>query len=203
MMPAMSELWISVVMGAVITAYVVSVYFTLQRKQERKKDEKREFRKTLVAGLKSGAVSDIEDVINLYKGITGIQAEDAGYLHGLGQHLREFLVDLVSGNLDEELDNQAVVEWKNKITSFIKINEETSPYADLPPAERNALNDASAFLQKDDKESVRQKLFELGGMIQARYDDILKLQRINKYVVPLAIIGVVLTVTFGILAILR
>jgi hypothetical protein len=199
----MNELWISIVMAAVITGYVVSVYFTLQRKQERKKDEKREFRKTLVAGLKSGAVSDIEDVINLYKGITGIQAEDAGYLYGLGQHLREFLVDLVSGNLDEELDNKVVVEWKDKVTSFIKINEETSPYADLPPAERNALNDASAFLQKDDKESVRQKLFELGGLIQARYDDILKLQRTNKYVVPLAIIGVILTVTFGILAILR
>ena len=81
--------------------------------------------------------------------------------------------------------------------------EETSPYADLPPAERSALNDISAFLQNDDKKSARQKLTELGGMIQARYDDILKLQRINKYSVPLAGAGMVMTILFGLLAIFR
>jgi len=195
--------WIVVFVTILMVGYTAYVTYFFSRRREKIKEEKRNFRKTLVAGLKSGAVSNIEDIINLYKGVTGIQTDDAGYRYSLSQQLRKFLVDLVSGDLDGELDNQAVVEWKNKITGFIKTNEETSPYADLPTAERNALNDVSVFLQKDDKESVRRKLSELGGMIQARYDDILKLQRVNKYSVPLAVIGVVLTVTFGILAISR
>jgi len=185
----------------VVYSYFVTYFF--RRRRERKKEEKRNFHRTLLAGFKSGAVSDIEDIVNLYKGVTGIHADDEGYRYSLSRQLREFLVDLVSGDLGNELDDQAVVEWKNKITGFIKANEETSPYADLPPAERSVLNDVSAFLQNDDKKSARQKLSELGGMIQARYDDILKLQRVNKYSVPLAGAGMVMTILFGLLAIFR
>lgn len=203
-MSSLSFQWTMAILITVFTvAYSYSVTYLLRRRREKRKEEKRNFHRTLLAGLKSRAVSDIEDIINLYKGVTGIHADDASYRYDLSRQLREFLVDLVSGDLDNGLDDQAVVEWKNKITDFIKTNEETSPYSDLPPAERNVLNDMSIFLQKDDKESARQKLSELGGMIQARYDDILKLKRVNKYAVPLAAIGMVLTITFGLLAIFR
>ena len=203
-MSSLSFQWTMAILITVFTvAYSYSVTYLLRRRREKRKEEKRNFHRTLLAGLKSGAVSDIEDIINLYKGVTGIHADDASYRYDLSRQLREFLVDLVSGDLDDELDDQAVIEWKNKITDFIKTNEETSPYSDLPPAERNVLNDMSVFLQKDDKESARQKLSELGGMIQSRYDDILKLKRVNKYAVPLAVIGMVLTITFGLLAIFR
>ena len=183
--------------------YSYAVTYLLRRRRERRKEEKRNFHKTLVAGLKSGAIASMDDIVNIYKGVSGISFDDAGYRYGLSRKLREFLVDLVSKDLDPELEDSVVVQWKDKISSFIKTNEEISPYADLPPAERSVLNDISAFLEKDDFDLAKRKLAELGGMIQARHDDILKIQNINKYSVPLSVIGMILTIAFGLVAILK
>lgn len=195
----MMALWITVF----TVMYSYSVTYLLRRRREKKKEEKRSFHKTLVAGLKSGAVSSIDDIINVYKGVTGIHVDDVSYRYGLSRQLRKFLVDLVSGDLDPDLDDQAIVQWKEKITEFIKTNEEISPYADLPSAERSVLSDVAAFLEKNDKDSAKRKLAELGGMIQARHDDIQKIQNVNKYSVPLSVIGMILTITFGLLAIFK
>jgi len=191
----------TIVIFTVTYSYAVT-YFP-RRKRERRKEEKRNFHKTLVEGFKSGAIASMDDVVNIYKGVSGISSDDAGYRYGLSRQLREFLVDLVSKDLDHEIEDSVVVDWKDKISSFIKTNEEISPYADLPPAERSVLNDITAFFEKDDIDSAKRKLAELGGMIQARHDDILKIQNVNKYSVPLSVIGMILTIAFGLVAIFK
>ena len=195
------------IMPAVITVFTVmysfAVTYLLRRRRERRKEEQRNFHKTLVAGFKSGAIVSMDDIVNIYKGVSGISSDDTGYRYGLSRQLRKFLVDLVSKDLDPELEDSDVVQWKDKISNFIKTNEEISPYADLPPAERSVLNDISAFLEKDDFDSSKRKLAELGGMIQARHDDILKIQNVNKYSVPLSVIGMILTIAFGLVAIFK
>ena len=196
--------WVMPVTIAVFTVmYSYAVTYLLRRKRERRKEAKRNFHKTLTEGFKSGAIASMDDIMNIYKGVSGISSDDAGYRYGLSRQLREFLVDLVSKDLDQKIEDSVVVDWKDKISSFIKMNEEISPYADLPPAERSVLNDIAAFFEKDDINSARRKLAELGGMIQARHDDILKIQNVNKYSVPLSVIGMVLTIAFGLVAIFK
>ena len=196
--------WLMAVTIVVFTVmYSYAVTYVLRRKRERRKEAKRNFHKTLAEGFKSGAIASMDDIVNIYKGVSGISSDDAGYRYGLSRQLREFLVDLVSKDMDKEIEDSVVVDWKDKISSFIKMNEEISPYADLPPAERSVLNDIAAFFEKDDIDSARRKLAELGGMIQARHDDILKIQNVNKYSVPLSVIGMVLTIAFGLVAIFK
>jgi len=196
--------WVMPVTIAVFTVmYSYAVTYLLRRKRERRKEAKRNFHKTLTEGFKSGAIASMDDIMNIYKGVSGISSDDAGYRYGLSRQLREFLVDLVSKDLDQKIEDSVVVDWKDKISSFIKMNEEISPYADLPPAKRSVLNDIAAFFEKDDINSARRKLAELGGMIQARHDDILKIQNVNKYSVPLSVIGMVLTIAFGLVAIFK
>ena len=202
-MSILSE-WLMPMTIAVFTVmYSYAVTYLLRRRRERRKEEKRNFHKTLVEGFKSGAIASMDDIVNIYKGVSGISSDDAGYRYGLSRQLREFLVDLLSKDLGHEIEDSVVVDWKDKISSFIKTNEEISPYADLPPAERSVLNDITAFFEKDDIDSAKRKLAELGAMIQARHDDILKTQNINKYSVPLSVIGMILTIAFGLVAIFK
>lgn len=162
---------------------------------------KTRFFKALKLGLRSGAIANIEDVVNVYIGVSGLSSEDLSYRYGLSKALREFLVTVVSREksiAEDSIEDETIKDWKQKITNFISQNEALSPYADLPPAERNVLNDMSTFLKNNDLESVKRKTLELAGMIQARHDELEKNRNINKWSVPVAIIGVFFTVLFGV-----
>jgi hypothetical protein len=203
----MSDVISNWLMGSMIAVFTVmysyTVTYLLRRRRERLKEQKRNFHKTLLAGFKSGAITSMEDVVNVYKGVSGTSPDDLSYRYGISRQLREFLVDLLSKDLVPEIEDSVVVEWKEKISSFIKTNEEISPYADLPSAERIVLNDITSFLERQDIDSTRRKLAELGGMIQARHDNILKIQNVNRYSVPLSVIGMILTIAFGLIAIFK
>lgn len=202
-MSMFSEWSLAMTIAVFTVMYSYAVTYLLRRRRERRKEEKRNFHKTLVEGFKSGAITSMNDIVNIYKGVSGISSDDASYRYGLSRQLREFLVDLISKDLGHEVKDSVVVEWKDKISSFIKTNEEISPYADLPAAERSVLNDITAFFEKDDIDSAKRKLAELGAMIQTRHDDIIKIQNINKYSVPLSVIGMILTIAFGLVAIFK
>ena len=144
--------------------------------------------------------------MNIYKGVAGLSSEDLSYRYGLSKQLREFLVAIVSKNkkfIDSSLDDGVIRDWKQKISEFIKKNETTSPYADLPAAERNVLSDITTFLEMNDPDSVKRKTLELAGMIQARNDNLNRIQNINRWAVPLSVIGLILTIAFGVLAWIR
>jgi len=147
----MSDVISNWLMGSMIAVFTVmysyTVTYLLRRRRERLKEQKRNFHKTLLAGFKSGAITSMEDVVNVYKGVSGTSPDDLSYRYGISRQLREFLVDLLSKDLVPEIEDSVVVEWKEKISSFIKTNEEISPYADLPSAERIVLNDITSFLE--------------------------------------------------------
>lgn len=142
--------------------------------------------------------------MNIYKGITSLSSEDLSYRYHLSKHLREFLAELISKNksiIDSAIDNNTILDWKQKLSAFIEENDKKSPYADLPAAERNILSDISVFIENRDIESVKRKTLELAGMIQARNDDFNRIRKINNWTVPLSIIGLILTIIFGILSV--
>ncbi len=67
----------------------------------------------------------------------------------------------------------------------------------------NILNDINVFIANNDIDSVKRKINELAGILQVRNDDIKELKSANKWSVPLSIIGLILTVVFGILSYIR
>jgi hypothetical protein len=193
-----------------VTISLIAYFYTISNLFRPKKESGRivenkskKFYQSLLEGLKTGSITTIDDLINIYKGISDLSSEDLSYRYGLSRRLRTFLVDLISKDIDKTIDDETIVKWKQQISEFIRINEEISPYADLPSVERNLLNDISAFLEKNDTESTKRKLLELAGMIQARNDDLNKIQSINKYAVPLSIIGLILSIIFGLMAIFK
>jgi len=86
---------------------------------------------------------------------------------------------------------------------FLQLQHNTSPYANLPDTERTILNDINAFIDSGDYKSVRRKAEELGIVIQTGYVAYKNSEKINKWSVPLAITGLIFTIIFGILSMIK
>lgn len=196
---------ISIVLMVITYVAVFTSFYYFLFKIRRKKlyNRKEKFFSTLEEGLKSEAINTIDDVINIYKGVSRLDSEDLDYRYGLSKQLREFLVNIISNEVDNSLSNEQIIRWKQMISEIIKKNEEISPYADLPNAERNILSDILIFLEKNDSESIKRKTLELSGLIQARNDDFNRVKNINKWTIPLSIIGFILTILLGVLAFIK
>ncbi|WKN30989.1 hypothetical protein PZB74_18725 [Porifericola rhodea] len=181
--------------------YAVTASFLLKRIKARRIERKDDFFETAVQGLQDGTIETIDDLINVYKGVTKLSSEDLTYRYGLNKWLREILAKLVGRKISENLNIEEVKQLKIKLTEFITANETASPFSDLPDTERNILNDLKTYSNNGDKISIERKISELSSVIQTRYEEQKKLETQNKWSIPLAVIGLILTVVFGILSI--
>jgi len=191
----------------ILTALFAAIYasFVMQlllKKRIGERDEaKKKFFKALLEGLKIGAINTIDDIENVYRGIGVLSSEEVSYRYRLSRWLREFMVALISKEIEKSIEDKTLIEWKEKISGFIQKIEEVSPYSDLPDIERSILIDISTYLENGNRDAVERKLSEIASIIQARNDDLNKIKSTNKWAVPLAVVGMILTVVFGLLSI--
>lgn len=207
---------IQVIATTIITgiyAYFVVHKFVVQKNVFKKKEsevskkvinKKEKFFESLFQGLKSNIINSISDIENIYQGITNLSSESSNYDYSMLQWLKEFLVKVMLKDFDEDLSNDTYNELKDKTTIFIKEYEESSPFSNLPEREKNLFNDLLLYLNNDkiNNEHVKTKLKELNSIFQTKANTLDKLERINKWSVPLSIIGLILTILFGIVSII-
>jgi hypothetical protein len=180
--------------------YVLTARLLLLRAKKRRKDRQRRLLKTISVGLSNGTLTTIDDFVNVYKGIYGLEGEDINFKAGLANRLREFLVHLISsGNYDSD----QVTTIKGKVTEIIDTIEAGNPHSSLPTAERNLIIDAQKFITHNDNTSAIEKLNNLAGLIEVRQDSLNRAQASNKWSIPLAVIGLVLTVIFGVISLFK
>ncbi|MBD3257549.1 hypothetical protein GF377_03875 [candidate division GN15 bacterium] len=188
--------------AALLTAiYVYMFTFFIRRRRMEHQEKKHRFFQAIRQGLNKHAVNNINDLVNIYRGVNNHTDEEMQYRSGMNHWLREFLVEILAPKGKADVSGPTMVEWKELVTDFIAKNEEISPYADLPQVERNILNDISDSLRRRDTSTVSRKMKELAAAIQARADDLNRLKRSNRWSVGLAIAGLILTVTFGLSAV--
>jgi|APSaa5957512535_1039671.scaffolds.fasta_scaffold16147_4 hypothetical protein len=202
------DLEIFVILITVLSYGALVAYYSQSRKirKLRQNEKSKEFFKVLMSGLKSETISTLDDVINLHIGIIKNITEKTYNKSLLSKTLREFLVLLTSKNkeyLDNNTNNEKILEWKEKITEFIKKNDEESPYSDLPPIEKSIFEDLLAFSENKDSRSITRKISELSNMIKIRNDELKKSQSRNNTSITLATLGAILTVIFGIIAVTK
>jgi hypothetical protein len=182
--------------------YSFSVIHLLGKIKARRLERKKVFINTFIKGISDNTIANSTDLLNIYSGITKLSPEDLTNRQDLNKWLRETLARLINKEVGQDLAQDKVIEIKDKITNFIKENETTSPYTDLPDTERNIINDLSAFNKLGDQNSINRKLGELSSVIITRYEQQKKIENLNKWSIPLAIIGMVLTIIFGVLSII-
>ncbi|HDR7866524.1 TPA: hypothetical protein QCY24_000132 [Bacillus wiedmannii] len=180
-----------------LTVASTRAMFRETKENQIKDKEIDKFFTVLVQGLKLGTINNLNDIYNIYKGINDLELINENYRHSLNKSLRKFLVKLQAGQF-EDVKEEQIRDWKSKMDEFIKRNEELSPFSELPQAERNIMNDMLAYLDKNDNESIQRKIMELSNSIQIRQEQLDKIEKQNKWSIPLAIIGLILTIFFGI-----
>lgn len=192
---------VAVIVGTIVTvlyAYTTKRFLLLSRR--RKAALGFRLREAISHGLKSGTLTSVDDFVNIYKGVYGLGADDVSYRAGLAKALRQYIVEIVS---DEELEPAAAVRLKDAATDILSRIEAESPFAEVPAAERNLLLDVSRFARSNDHASVIRKLEDLAGLIEVRQDSLERVQASNKWSIPLATIGLILTVVFGVISLLK
>jgi hypothetical protein len=183
------------VMFTVVYSSLALFYLTRVRRRR----AEREFRllRSISTGLSNGQVESVDDLVNVYRGITNTTTDDGvSYKAAVSRVLRRILVSLAS---DPEPSGQKQ-QLKFKIKTLLAHIESQTPFADLPVAERNLIIDARRFIEGNELQAAKQKVEDLANLIEARQDAYEKLQSANKWAVPLAAIGLVLTVVFGVMS---
>jgi len=189
---------------------IVLVYYYLFRQKLRIRREnsiQKKFLNTLYRGVKNKQISTYDDLIHVYEGVSGLSSEEIKYRSGLNQDLKKIIVALVNcdDNILEDLKkDDDCSEVKSKIDEFIEQVTKISPFAELPSPERNVLSDIDNLVGKtnDNTEIIKAKILDLSGMIQSRHSTLKKYEESSKYMTPITISSVILTIIFGILSLI-
>lgn len=201
---------ISIILTTLIFTILVTRLFIERDKEIAEEENKKsigvklKFFNIILNGLKKETINSFEDIKNIYEGLGGSTFDDSIHRSDhLSRWLKELLVELISREKDETLEDEILKDYYQKISEFIHKIEEESPYSELSEIERSILTDISTYLENSDKENVERKLFELAGMIRTRSDDLNKIRNTNKWAMGLALAGMIFTIIFGLLTILR
>lgn len=155
------------------------------------------FYKVLMKSLENELISNIDDVMNMYGGITGSSYSKEEKRYYLGKRLRGFLVYMLK---QDTVKKEILKKWKDIVTGFINELETEAPYSDVPTSERRVLLEINRAIDKEEYGNIKGRLDDLAGMVQNRNEEQNRATRINRWSVPLTVIGLVLTITFGALS---
>lgn len=183
--------------SAVIATYAVAVSKMLNRISERKETEEKRFLKALSSGIKSGVISEFSDIDNIYKRVRASIGDEEVNRARLAKWLRAYLLQIFENEVEEK-NCDSIKSIKKEITDYINQVEKASPHVGLPDLERSIVRDIETYLHSDQKDSVSRKVDELVAAIQVREESMKKMENTNKWAVPLSVVGLILTLIFGI-----
>lgn len=205
------------ILTAVFGLYVIFMIFAIftikKRKSERIRDRddirqekkfKAKFFKNITEGFQLESIKNLDDIINIYEAVAGLSDEDLNYHYGLSRYLREYLIALISKDdkiIPDSTTEEEIRQWKQTLDKIISLNDIQTPFSDLPPLERNILNDITIFLKRDDKEHINDKLKELSRLIKARDSELNKIYKKNDGSMQIAVISLLASLIFGLVAI--
>lgn len=188
----------------IIAGILLPIFFSdeLRAIKYKTKDKtKGKFFEILIKGFEINTINTLEDILNIYKGLNYFEIANEDHTYTLNNLLRQFLIKLQLKEF-ENVDDEKLKKWKEKVDHFIVENEKISPFADLPLTEKNTLDDIITFLKINDKEAVERKILELSKTIQIRQEQLENMEKQNKKSNIIGVIGLVLTIIFGVSSIL-
>ena len=193
------SIFLALVLSAV---YAITLSMFFNRDKNRRRAEEKRFVSALTAGFTNGTITGFSDIQNLYKAVRNINANDDELNKArLARWLRSYLLGIVedSNSNNSESANQI----KIKISAFVQKAEMESPHAGLPDLERSIIRDMDSYIQSSNADGARRKLDEMATAIQIREESVTRLQGITKWSVPLSVIGLILTILFGVMSIVK
>lgn len=114
--------------------------------------------------------------------------------YGRTETLEDFFVYLNVTKVQPELPSGSI----GLVVSLLDSSRETEPFAALPPEERRLMEQLQIQLKDVDDEITFRTMNELKQVLLARNKEYTKIEEQNAWSLPLSIIGVFLTLVFGV-----
>jgi hypothetical protein len=182
-----------VILAAVGLVFTVGVLL-FARGESAKKLEK--FFKTLDKKFDMALVNDRSDIIILRDSI----AREVDATYSLAPLLEDYLKYLIVSAPDGQ-DNTRIKARYDLVKAIVDEETKEKPFADMPEEERRLLRSLKDAVDHNDKQSITFNLDELSSLISARGRVFSRVNKLNRWSIPLAIIGLVTTILFGIMSI--
>nr|WP_315024892.1 hypothetical protein [uncultured Aminipila sp.] len=176
-----------------LTLIIVVILFIIKEKKEYSNKKQKLF-DTLNEGYQSKLISNSSDLINIYKGIFLNKSQNLENI--IIKLLNEYRVYIISEK-DENINKQDILI---KINSIINELEKKVPFSFLSPMDRTPFMEILEFCKSKNFEAIENKIKDISHILQLKNELIEKITKSNKWSVPVAIVGLILTVFFGILS---
>lgn len=156
------------------------------------------FHTHLIEALKIDAISELKDIYNIYDALSISSESHLSYMNQdkIALYLKSFLLKLYSKKFEGLSDDQ-VLKFKESLSAYISRLEDIMPYSDLPNAEKGLLNDIFNYSDGASKELVKQKISDLSSIILTKEDLLKQAKKDTERSTKLALIGLALTIVFG------
>lgn len=135
--------------------------------------------------------SDIEVIINSYS-----RSNDE--LYSIAPVLEDYFTKRLSKT--DKIDENEIDRRYDLLKEIIKEENKDKPFSDVPDEERRLLISMKDALGNKDNQAIEFNINELNSVLTTRNKMYEKVNRLNKWSVPLAIIGTFFTILFGILS---
>jgi hypothetical protein len=111
--------------------------------------------------------------------------------------LEDYLVHLKTDN-----DN-ANDQLYNPIAAILDIEKKEEPYSRLSSEESRLMKNIDSSVRNNDVQTAMLNLSSLSDVLRINNDNLEKLERQNAWSIPLAFVGLIITILFGIISIIR
>ncbi|MHB0947182.1 MAG: hypothetical protein ACYC3B_08415 [Sedimentisphaerales bacterium] len=188
--------FIITLLASLATVYAGSVTVLFRLIREKRSRNRKKFFLALVNGLETESIETLDDVLNVYHGVGTYNYDSEESRQYTGKRLKTFLADLFTGEITDvkkDITPDTIKRWKTIITTWLDELKQETPYSDLPQAERSVLQELDRLIDKKEIEGIKGRVNDLAGMIQLRSEEYNRANRINRWTVPLSIIGLILT----------
>jgi len=147
--------------------------------------------KMIDSNLSNSLIQDKEDIILLLNSVNREYYKDFS--------LASVIEDYIAYRSDKD-DGGILKNNYELLKSIIKIENEEKPFSNIPDQERRLLRAIDDSVKHNDIDSISYHLQELNSVISTRTKIYQRTNAINRWSIPAAIIGILLTVIFGIMS---
>lgn len=195
-------------MGYALAFYAalgIAVYFWIKHKRIKRAKDEQEFVNNIVAAIENDAISNIEDIKDLYFGFFGLSSSGLAEIHQLGLLLAKVKLHISSNKDSDPSRRKDFLLLLNKVLDeervLSKEEHDKAPFSGVPSPERSLLEDLREITGAREKQFIQDKLGELATAITIRKETVDKLSQEKGQSLRWAKWGLFGTVFFSLLSI--
>lgn len=198
MVPDIILISISVIL---LIIFLIVMFFSYAMKIEDKRKKEESFFNSISEIINRNNIKDIDDILIIYRSEMNIESNTFSKRHLI--FLLERVLTSFNKNKNNEETSKTLAFLKKSVSEMRSEMIKEEPFSDLPKIEKNLMTDLLRAEQENEKELFINKLQDLSGVIKTRYEENKKLIDKTRWSIPLAIVGILVSLAFGIQSIIK